>query len=218
MAWAKVADYVRTVRGLLRGEEVAWGGTVLRLLHPDGFAPPRPLATPILVAASGPKGMAVAAEVGDGVFLAGNPAGADGFAWAAMLAAGTTLAAGEAPDSDRAVDAAGHAAAVNLHAVYEWFPSALPSLPGGTEWRTAIEEVPAQRRHLAVHDLHLVGVTERDRPFITRAAMEGVTWSAAALRERVAGWAAAGVTEVAYQPAGADIPGELERFAAALQP
>jgi 5,10-methylenetetrahydromethanopterin reductase len=32
-------------------------------------------------------------------------------------------------------------------------------------------------------------------------------------RERLDGWAHAGVTEVAYQPAGPDIPGELERFA-----
>jgi 5,10-methylenetetrahydromethanopterin reductase len=33
-----------------------------------------------------------------------------------------------------------------------------------------------------------------------------------AIRERVAEFAAIGVTEIVYQPAGPDIPGELEQF------
>jgi 5,10-methylenetetrahydromethanopterin reductase len=37
-----------------------------------------------------------------------------------------------------------------------------------------------------------------------------------ALRERVAVFASAGVTEIVYQPAGPDIPGELERMFAAV--
>jgi len=40
--------------------------------------------------------------------------------------------------------------------------------------------------------------------------------TAAQLRDRVARLDAAGVTEIAYQPAGPDIPGELERMWAAL--
>ena len=36
-----------------------------------------------------------------------------------------------------------------------------------------------------------------------------------AVRDQVAAWAADGITEIAFQPAGPDIPGELERFVAA---
>jgi 5,10-methylenetetrahydromethanopterin reductase len=38
----------------------------------------------------------------------------------------------------------------------------------------------------------------------------------AQVRERVQQLADGGVTEIAYQPAGADIPGELERFMTAV--
>ena len=216
MAWAKVGAYIATLRGLLAGQEVVWEGNVLKMMHPDGFGPARPLDVPFFVAASGPKGMAVAAEVGDGVMVAGNPAGVDAFRASAMLMAGTVLLPGEAVDSERVMAAAGHAAAVNLHAVYEWYPAMIESLPGGAAWRDAIEQVPEARRHLELHDLHLIGVTERDRPFLTAEALAGVTFTPEALRERAAGWEAAGLQEVAYQPAGPDIAGELERFATAL--
>jgi 5,10-methylenetetrahydromethanopterin reductase len=36
------------------------------------------------------------------------------------------------------------------------------------------------------------------------------------VRERVEKLASSGVTEIVYQPAGDDIPGELERFVAAV--
>ncbi len=216
MAWTKVADYVRCLKALLRGDEIEWEGHLLTMMHPDGFAPPRPIDVPILIAASGPKGMAVAHELGDGVFLAGNPAGADGFPIAAMLAPCTVLDDGEAPDSPRAVAAAGHAAAVGLHAMYEWAPAVLDAMPGGPEWKAQIDAVPEARRHLELHDLHLVGITGRDRPFITADAMANVAFTSGQLADRIAGWQAAGITEVAFQPAGPDIAGELERFAGAF--
>ena len=70
------------------------------------------------------------------------------------------------------------------------------------------------------HEDHLVAVTDRDRP----AVVEGIgllpaaslTGTAAEVRAKVAQLADAGVTEIAYQPAGPDIPGELERFARAV--
>ena len=77
-----------------------------------------------------------------------------------------------------------------------------------------------ERRHLAIHDGHLVLVTERDRPAVVEGApllpSLSFTGTAPELRERLDGLAAAGVTELAYQPAGPDIPGELERMRAAL--
>src|SRR5262249_50082624 len=86
MPWRGVAAYVRTLRGLLRGEPVRWEGQLIQMLHTPGFAPPRPLEVPFIIAAGGPKGIAVAHEVGDGV-LSGMPI--SGFAWNIALAFGT---------------------------------------------------------------------------------------------------------------------------------
>ena len=51
---------------------------LIQMLHTPGFAPPRPLEVPFLIAAGGPKGIAVAREVGDGIFGGAMPMG--GFA------------------------------------------------------------------------------------------------------------------------------------------
>ncbi len=223
MRWSDVAEYVGVVRALLRGEEASWDGAVIKMMHPPGFVADRPLAdVPILIGADGPKGYAVAQELGDGVFGAGNPPAADGLpAWRAMLAFGTVLDDGEMPHDERVIDAAGHAFAVLFHALYErGGAEAVDAVPGGKLWREAVEEVPEDRRHLAVHEDHLVGVTERDRPAVLEGAdllaTMTLTASPGDLRSRVEELAAAGVTEIAFQPAGRDIPGELERFVAAV--
>ena len=38
MRWADVAEYVRTLCALLRGDDAVWEGAVIRMIHPDGFA------------------------------------------------------------------------------------------------------------------------------------------------------------------------------------
>jgi 5,10-methylenetetrahydromethanopterin reductase len=192
---------------------VAWEGSVIRMMHPDGFAPPRPIEVPVLVAASGPKGVAAAKEVGDGVFFGGAPsAAAAEFAHVALLSFGTVLDDGEDPGSERVMDAAGHAVAVSFHAMYEWTPAALAGVRGGPEWRAMIEQVPAETRHLAVHDQHLVGVNDHDRPFVGPELLAGVAFTPSQLRDRIEALAAQGVTEIAYQPAGGDIERELTTF------
>ena len=60
ITWAYMEAYIRTYRGLLRGETVEWEGAKMRMLHPDGHAPARPVEVPILVGALGPKGNRVA--------------------------------------------------------------------------------------------------------------------------------------------------------------
>lgn len=221
MPWRQVRDYVLVLRGLLRGEEVEWEGAPIRMIHPDGFAPARPIDVPILIAADGPKGMAVAAELGDGVFSAARPAAGDGPAWRAVLAFGTVLADGESVHDDRVLDAAGHGLAVAYHAMYErGGAAAVDALPGGAVWRAGVEAVPEASRHLATHEGHLVGLTDRDRAALAEGASLltalSFTGSANELRDKVAALEAAGATELAYQPAGPDIPGELERMFAAL--
>src|SRR5204863_1453424 len=73
LPWSFVERYVRSLRALLRGEQVEVGGRLVQMIHPEGYGPSRPIATPILVGANGPKGLAVANELGDGVMCAFNP-------------------------------------------------------------------------------------------------------------------------------------------------
>src|SRR5581483_11115970 len=110
------AAYVRALKALLRGEEVEWDGAVMRMMQPDGFAPPRPIDVPLLIGAAGPKGLAAARALADGVFTTQPVAG---FAWAAQLVTGTVIEDGEDSGSERVLAAAGHAAAVAYHGAYE---------------------------------------------------------------------------------------------------
>jgi 5,10-methylenetetrahydromethanopterin reductase len=217
LRWADVAVYVRALRGLLRGETVEWEGAKVRMIHPDGYGAPRPIDVPILLGAAGPKGVATAQEVGDGVFIAGAPS-VPGFAWEAQLFFGTVLDDGEEDSSRRVMEAAGHASAVLYHFVAE---NRLPMelVPRGDEWKAAYDDVPADERHLAIHDRHLIALNERDRAFITPEVIRatGGVYTPAELRERVGALVAAGTTEIAYQPAGPDIPRELEAFAKAFR-
>jgi 5,10-methylenetetrahydromethanopterin reductase len=213
LRWRDVRDYVICVRGLLHGEQVEWEGAPIRMMHPDGFAPARPIDVPFLIAAAGPKGLAVARELGAGVC---GSAPLPGFDWSMLLTMGTVLLPDESPGSPRAIAAAGHAAAVGLHWATEF--GTLDALPGGHAWADVYTKLPARERHLALHDQHLVAVNDRDAPFVTGAVLtaQKLALSPAQWRERLAGLEQAGVTEIAYQPAGPDIPGELERFARLL--
>jgi 5,10-methylenetetrahydromethanopterin reductase len=212
MRWSDVAEYVRTLRGLLRGEQVLWEGKPIQMLHTPGFAPPRPLEVPFLIAAGGPRGIAVAREVGDGIAGVRMPIG--GFAWSITFTYGTVLEDGEEPGAARPLAAAGHGAAVMLHGGAErgLLDTLLPEQ--GRQWLAAYEAVPAESRHLAMHYGHLVLVNAYDRPYITGALLTkfGLAWSAAGWREHLSQVEAAGATEVAYQPAGPDIARELEAF------
>src|ERR1700720_2947303 len=121
MPWRRVAEYVRCLKALLAGETAEWDGSVLQMLHLPGFGADRPIDVPILIGADGPKGLAVAAELGDGVFSAAlpQPEAAGVTDWRGPLSFGTGLDEGEDLVSSRAIDAAGPAAVVLYHASYE---------------------------------------------------------------------------------------------------
>jgi len=216
MKWSDVGDYVRALQGLLRGEDVEWEGRTIRMLHLEGFGQARPVDVPWLVGASGPKGLALAKELGAGVFSAGVAQQAEA-AWHAMLLFGTVLDDGEAPTDERAIEAGGPGLVVALHGTYEWGGApAVDGFPGGPAWRAAVEALPERTRHLAVHEGHLVALNARDRAAIRELAplmtSIGVSGTAKEVRDKVAALEAGGVTEVAYQPAGPDIPRELRAF------
>jgi 5,10-methylenetetrahydromethanopterin reductase len=223
MKWAELALYVTQLRGLLRGEVVEVDGAACQMLQSPGFAPARPLETPLLLAPIGPKGFEISRQLGDGVILAGPPPGGRDPRWryCALLTAGTVLAPGEDHTSERVREALGPLFVTGYHVAWEWNPDTVHDLPGGAAWRARIEERKAEERHLSVHEGHLVSLTERDRPLLDAAgpAILNVGWTGdpASIRARFDAASDSGVLEVAYEPAGPDIARELAAFASAAQ-
>lgn len=211
LTWADTRTYIAQVRGLLDGESMVVDGQVVRLMPTYPEELPR---VPVLVAANGPKGLAVARELGDGVMTVYG--GHAEFDWCALLAFGTVLHPGESPDSERALLAAGPGLTVVYHGMYETDPAQVDLFPGGSDWRSEIERTPVHLRHLVIHEDHLVRVTERDRPLLSGNGLTDFTWTgeAEALRERLDGAAAGGTSEVLFQPGGPDIERELRAFMA----
>jgi 5,10-methylenetetrahydromethanopterin reductase len=215
LSWKFVREYVLTVQGLLRGETVEWEGELIRMLHPEGFAPERPIQIPFILGTGGPKGQAVADELADGVFATAPVRQGPG-RMCVILSFGTVLGENEDPGSARVLAAAGHGAGVALHATYERGAN-MSGFSNGAQWQADIERVPERERHLALHDGHLISLTARDAMVVDGAMLKmfGLARTAGEWRSRLAELEAAGATEIAYQPAGPDIPGELERFAVA---
>lgn len=211
--WRVVERHVDALRGLLRGEAVEIDGQPIRMIHPEGGdVAARPLATPILVAASGPKGGAIAAKIGDGVMTFGAPS--KDSRWCAVVQSGTVLEPGESFASPRVFDALGPGIALIYHSIYAAAGPAVDQLPGGAKWRAAIEQFPARTRHLHIHEGHCVAVPERERPLLD-PAVGAMTFSGSEpeLAGRLAGLAAGGMTEFVYSPAGPDVPRELRAMA-----
>ena len=104
MKWADLATYVTQLRGLLHGDAVEVDGARCRMIHSPGYAPPRPIDVPLLLAPMGPKGFAYAREVADGVIVA-FPPGSDEWDPCALLCSGTVLEPGEDHTSPRVLDA-----------------------------------------------------------------------------------------------------------------
>jgi 5,10-methylenetetrahydromethanopterin reductase len=215
LSWKYVREYVATLKALLRGEKAQWEGKAIQMTHPAGFAPKRPIEVPIIIGAGGPKGLAAGEDLADGVFVTSPPAEqASRGGRCIVLSFGTVLADGEDTGSERVLAAAGHGAAVALHAMYDRGMD-MSFVPGGAEWKAALDALPENERHIRLHDLHLIGVSEHDRPLITGEFMRrvGSVRTADEWRARLNELESAGATEIAYQPAGPDIDGELRRFA-----
>ena len=178
----------------------------------------------IWVACDGPKGFAVANRLADGAFFAPTAFvdQVERLPEKAVLVFGTVLEVGEPPTSDRAKAAIGSQLAAAYHIVHERAGAdAVDELPGGREWRSTIDQVPADRRHLAIHEAHLVAANARDQVIVEQGAAiaPSLMWidETAGLAARTKAAAAQGVTEVVYQPAGTEIERELEKFAGLIE-
>lgn len=216
----ETGEFLRQLRGLLRGEVVEIEGEKVQMSQLPGFAPPRPIDVPILLSALGPKGQALTKQVADGIMTVGF--GLPGFGECAQLVVGTVLDPGEALTSERVKLAAGPWYAIMAHGAWEASPEAADMFPGGAEWRAKLESLrPEGERHLAVHEGHATTVTDLDR-ILVDAAGEGVVgmgWVAEAegIRQKVADAEAAGTTEIIFAPSGPDIERELRTFMEAVK-
>lgn len=226
LSWASMARFLGEVRGLLAGEDVVIDGAVTRMLHPPGFAPARPIRVPFLVAANGPKGIAVAREFADGLIFGGPPEAApERFAMLQLGLGGVLLDEGEALASPRVVERAKMILALQYHLSYDGYhnpPLSVKALPGGAEWLAMIEAFPPETRHLHVHDRHMVELSAHDRALLARNPEAVAKVSAAAamtpnqLREAARSLAARGATRISCGVAFADWERDMERYAAAL--
>jgi 5,10-methylenetetrahydromethanopterin reductase len=219
LSWATTRRYVEQVRGLLRGEVVTIDGEQCQMIHLPGWAPARPIDTPLLLSALGPKGLEIACEVGDGVFTMGAANVASD--WHIQMTAGTVLDDGESLGDQRVKDALGPWYVVRYHGIWQAFPQALGNLPLGQDWLAAIDaERPEGQRHLAVHEGHVTLVQPRDQAVLDAAgdALASTGWvgSASDIKAKAEAAAASGVHEVLYTPAGPDAAREMRAFAAAV--
>ena len=219
MRWEEMRRFFVQLRGLLNGETVEIDGAACQMIHAPGFAPRRPIRTPLLAAASGPKGFEVARAVADGVFCDREIQG--GFEYCLKFAVGTVLDPGEDHNSLRVQETAGPIYTTNFHGMFEMAQDMVDAMPGGAEWRTKLEaERPENERHLALHEGHLSAVTERDRSLLAAAgplllSATGWTGSAEVVRRHLEEAARSGATEIVMAMAGPDIPRELRAFAKA---
>jgi 5,10-methylenetetrahydromethanopterin reductase len=217
--WSFMAEYIRAYRGLLRGEVVEWEGAKMQMLHPAGHAPPRPLDVPILISALGPKGAEVARELADGLYATLQlPDFAREFSNVSYLAWGTILDEEEDPTSERVRLAGGPGTALAWHGAYEFGgQAAVAELAGGQAWNEVVNRTPEELRHIAVHTGHCVELNEADQAAWDAGGstlLQPTTLSGTAeqVRSKLDELAAAGVTEIVFQPCGPDVRRELERF------
>jgi alkanesulfonate monooxygenase SsuD/methylene tetrahydromethanopterin reductase-like flavin-dependent oxidoreductase (luciferase family) len=188
------AEYIRVVRGLLRGEEVAY--TLNGVTHPIRFQMREfhyidvEHAIPIYVGGFGPKAQALAGELGDGL-ITGIPRGGtipqalanvrQGAACAgrtlehfytSALVNLVLLEPGEALNSERVVAACGAAIMANVHYLVDWVKETGNEPPEYVRpiWNAYMafhQARDAQRRHQKLHESHYTYLDPEEARFVT---------------------------------------------------
>jgi len=226
LKWSFMAGFLAAVKGLLAGEDVVIEGAVTRMLHPPGFAPPRPIRTPFLVAANGPKGVEVARKFGDGLIYRGAAASTPkDFSVLELGVAGILLDEGESPTSARVLKTAQPSFGMQYHLAYDGFhhgPGAMEHLPYGDDWLRAVEAIAPEVRRLHIHDQHTVGVNAIDAAFAERhpdalaAFAASAACTPAQLAERVDAAATQGATRITTGVSFHDWEANMARWAKVL--
>jgi alkanesulfonate monooxygenase SsuD/methylene tetrahydromethanopterin reductase-like flavin-dependent oxidoreductase (luciferase family) len=188
------AEYIRVVRGLLRGEEVAY--TLNGVTHPIRFQMREfhfidvEHHIPIHVGGFGPRAQALAGELGDGL-ITGIPRGGgipqalanvrQGAAragrtlehfYTSALVNLVMLEPGEAFNSARIIAACGAAIMANVHYLVDWVKETSGEPPEyvrpiWNEYMAFHHARDAQRRHQKLHESHYTYLDPEEARFVT---------------------------------------------------
>lgn len=213
LSWEYMSRYFSQVRALLAGEAVEIDGGMAQLLASPGWLPAHPIKTPLLLAAQGPKGRAVAKELADGLIALGNPG--RGFDPCLVSVSGTVLDAGETTASPRVRAAVLPLLGTIYHSTLASDPEAVERLPNGRAWLESVMKVPENIRHLAVNRGHNLDTSNGHDELIDASAAQQMTFTGSPddLRARLAKLEAAGATGVIFGTSGSDVERELHAFA-----
>lgn len=223
---AEVREYVRILRGLWSGENVAMElegrERLIRFMHPDERFVNTTDPIPVHLSAFGPRARQMTAEVADGfinawmsetaleevelVRGAARRAGRDPAAlYATCLNLGCVLRPGEPYDSARAKAQAGPMVAIGLHwLVEDDDPEKVPPALRETvrAYRTLYESYePADARYMRLHEGHLLYLRPEEAHFVTGEMIrqQTLTGTQDEIRARVAQLQDAGYDQVAVQ-------------------
>jgi 5,10-methylenetetrahydromethanopterin reductase len=224
LSWATTRRYLEQLKGLLRGEVVEIDGERCQMIHHPEWATARPIDTPLLLSALGPKGKEIVVEMNREGVVDGYIGMADvdvDVPWRVRMTTGTVLDDGETLASARVADAVGPWYVVRYHGVWQAYPDALPGMPGGAEWLAGIEaERPEGERHLAVHEGHVTNVMAHDRDVLALAGDAIATAGWVGTPDEIHAMAVAaeadGTTELLFTPTG-DFAREMRTFATAVR-
>jgi 5,10-methylenetetrahydromethanopterin reductase len=210
MPLGRMFEYVETLGHLLAGETVVVEGKAARMLHGPGLTADRPVQIPVWLSVLGPRGMERAPEVAEGTIGPLHPT-----LPTATLVSGTVLEPDEEQTSQRVREAIGPWRVVRWHTTYAVRgAAAVDALPGGTEWRAALEAlVPEDQRHLLMFEGHVTHLTDRDVDLLPYIDVETMVGDPATIGGRLRGLAEAGFAEALYTPSGPDVARELSAFA-----
>ncbi|MFK4105243.1 LLM class flavin-dependent oxidoreductase [Streptomyces sp. NPDC019531] len=207
-----LGTYVTALRGLLAGRTVTVDGRPARMLHADGLTAARPVQVPLWLSAFGPRGAALAESMADGIV--GPP---HATLPTATIVSGTVLDSGEDPGSPRVREAVGPWRVVDWHNAYAMGGTeAVDALPGGKEWRAAVEELaPEDERHLLAFEGHVTHLPERDRRLLDHIDVTTMVGDAKCVGDQLDRLGDLGFREVVYTPSGPDVRRELRAFVSA---
>ena len=213
LSLAAMREHLHQVRALLRGDVVSIEGAAAQLLPATGALPELPLDTPLLLAAQGPKGRALAREVADGLIALGTPE--PGHACCLVSLNGTVIDAGETLDSPRVQAAVKPLVATAYHVAWTRDPEAVLEMPKGEAWLASVNRIPADRRHLSVHRGHNFEIANGHDELVDVSIAKELTFTGTRdeLSGRLAALEAAGATGVIFGTSGTDVPRELHAFA-----
>ena len=223
------AEYLRVVRALLDGRRVDYtyrGHTapIELLMREFGFYALEP-RIPMYVSGFGPRAMALAGELGDGLVFSiprvPTVANALEHAREGAARAGRSLQGfhtcalscvivlepGEALNSERIVREYGPAIMATVHYAYDKWTRAGGDPPPFMQpiWRRYCEllkDVPPDVRHLRLHDSHYTFMREDEAPFVTPELVQAVALvgTPGELVERIRDLARQGLSQLMFLP------------------